>query len=59
MGMISDRQRGVGPDARIAPRLSLAISEARFVEIMGALDLPEPKMIKTAVPANLACGELQ
>jgi hypothetical protein len=38
-------------NARIANR-----TREEFVEIMGALDLPKPKQIDIAVPANRACG---
>ncbi len=37
------------------PRLQVK-SEAEFVEIMNNLDLPNPKLMDVAVPANLRCG---
>ena len=37
-------------------RLGGGRSEAEFVEIMAALDLPYPKKIDVAVPANRRCG---
>ena len=36
------------------PRLSK--SEAEFLQIMRNLELPYPKKIDTALPANLVCG---
>lgn len=38
------------------PRLA-GKSEAEYVEIMNNLDLPDPKLMDVAVPANLACGQ--
>lgn len=40
------------------PRLAKT-SEAEFVEIMNNLNLPKPKRIDEAVPANLNCGNPQ
>lgn len=40
------------------PRLAKT-SEAEFVEIMENLNLPKPKRIDEAVPANLQCGKTQ
>ncbi len=37
------------------PRLEPATREA-FIELMNGLDLPDPKMMDVAVPANRACG---
>jgi len=37
------------------PRLQVG-SEAEFVEIMNNLNLPNPKLMDVAVPANLRCG---
>lgn len=37
------------------PRLA-GKTEAEYVEIMNNLDLPDPKLMDIAVPANLACG---
>lgn len=39
------------------PRLA-GKSEAEYVEIMNNLNLPNPKMMDKAVPANLACGNI-
>jgi glyoxylase-like metal-dependent hydrolase (beta-lactamase superfamily II) len=41
------------------PRLGGGKSVEEFVAIMTALDLPRPKMMDVAVPANLECGEVQ
>lgn len=38
------------------PRLA-GKSEAEYADIMNNLDLPDPKMMDIAVPANLACGQ--
>ncbi len=38
------------------PRLQLSKNE--FIEFMDTLNLPDPKMMDIAVPANLSCGEL-
>lgn len=46
----------IGEEKRHNPRLGLARSEAEFVEIMASLDLPRPRMIDEAVPANMRCG---
>ena len=40
------------------PRLA-GKTEAEYVDIMNSLDLPDPKMMDIAVPANLACGQLR
>jgi glyoxylase-like metal-dependent hydrolase (beta-lactamase superfamily II) len=45
----------IGEEKRFNPRLA-GKSEADYVAIMNGLNLPEPKMMRTAVPANLACG---
>ncbi|MEQ9738011.1 MAG: MBL fold metallo-hydrolase, partial [Algiphilus sp.] len=37
------------------PRLA-GKTEAEYVDIMNNLNLPDPKMMDIAVPANLACG---
>lgn len=39
------------------PRINLP-SEAAFIEHMNNLNLPNPKMMDIAVPANLACGKV-
>ncbi len=38
------------------PRLA-GKSEAEYVQIMNDLNLPDPKLMDVAVPANLACGK--
>lgn len=38
------------------PRLNVRVSEQQFIEIMGELHLPSPKLIDVAVPANQVCG---
>lgn len=47
----------VGEEMRNNPRLA-GKSREEFMAIMAALDLPAPKMIDTAVPANRLCGSL-
>jgi sulfur dioxygenase len=47
----------IGEERRHNPRLS-GKTEAEYVEIMRNLNLPDPKMMDLAVPANLACGRL-
>lgn len=46
----------VGEEKRFNPRLGGGRTQAEFVAIMAALDLPEPRKIAEAVPANLECG---
>ena len=41
------------------PRLGGGKSVQEFVAIMGALNLPRPKKMDVAVPANRQCGEIQ
>jgi len=41
------------------PRLKTGITEACFIEIMSELNLPKPKRLHIAVPANMACGKQQ
>lgn len=38
------------------PRLNLKVSKEEFIHIMANLNLPYPKKINEAVPANLVCG---
>jgi glyoxylase-like metal-dependent hydrolase (beta-lactamase superfamily II) len=47
----------IGEEKHYNPRLA-GKTEAEYVEIMNALDLPDPKMMDVAVPANLICGVL-
>ena len=45
----------IGEEKHANPRLEPATKEA-FTELMNNLDLPDPKMMDVAVPANRACG---
>lgn len=45
----------IGEERRNNPRLA-GKTEAEYIDIMNNLDLPDPKMMDVAVPANLACG---
>jgi glyoxylase-like metal-dependent hydrolase (beta-lactamase superfamily II) len=47
----------VGQERARNPRLGGGRSVDEFVAIMGALNLPRPKRIDLAVPANRACGD--
>jgi glyoxylase-like metal-dependent hydrolase (beta-lactamase superfamily II) len=47
----------IGMEKRFNSRISAAHSKAEFVKIMTELNLPMPKKIREAVPANLACGQ--
>ncbi len=49
----------VGQEKATNQRLNRSITEDEFVRIMDALNLPNPKLIDIAVPANLACGQPQ
>lgn len=46
----------IGEERRHNPRLA-GKTRAQYIEIMQNLDLPDPKMMDVAVPANLACGQ--
>ncbi len=46
----------IGEEKRFNPRLTL--SRDAFIEYMASLDLPDPKLIMEAVPANQSCGRL-
>ena len=46
----------VREERRFNPRLGGGRSEAEFCEIMAALDLPFPRRINEALPANMRCG---
>lgn len=48
----------VGEEKRLNPRLGQSRSLDEFVAIMAELELPYPKKIDLAVPANLRCGVL-
>jgi sulfur dioxygenase len=45
----------IGEEKRHNPRLA-GKTEAEYVDIMRNLNLPNPKLMDIAVPANLACG---
>ena len=47
----------VGEEKLYNPRLAEAILEQDFVGYMKHLDLPHPKQMELAVPANLGCGK--
>ena len=46
----------IGEERRHNPRLA-GRTEAEYIAIMNGLDLPDPKMMDVAIPANLACGK--
>jgi glyoxylase-like metal-dependent hydrolase (beta-lactamase superfamily II)/rhodanese-related sulfurtransferase len=46
----------VGEEKRLNPRVGDGKTEAQFAELMDNLNLPAPKKIDVAVPANLHCG---
>ncbi len=50
-------QSTIGEERRANPRLQLP-TQQEFVRYMESLDLPDPKMMDVAVPANQACGKL-
>ncbi|MGB3288544.1 MAG: MBL fold metallo-hydrolase [Burkholderiaceae bacterium] len=45
----------IGEERRFNPRLAGKTRE-QYIEIMQGLNLPNPKMMDMAIPANLACG---
>jgi sulfur dioxygenase len=47
----------VGEEKRFNPRLGEGISERDFAGYMDNLNLPHPKQMDIAVPANLKCGK--
>jgi sulfur dioxygenase len=47
----------IGEEKQTNPRLAGKTME-EYVEIMNNLNLPNPKMMDAAIPANLACGNL-
>ena len=49
----------VGQEKARNPRLGGGKTLDQFVAIMAALDLPRPKKMDIAVPANRACGEVR
>jgi sulfur dioxygenase len=46
----------IGLEKRLNPRLKDGITMEQFTQIMASLNLPYPKKIQEAVPANLLCG---
>lgn len=46
----------IGEEKRYNPRLA-GKSRADYIAIMNGLNLPNPKLMDIAVPANLACGQ--
>jgi sulfur dioxygenase len=46
----------IGEEKHFNPRLA-GKTESEYVEIMKGLNLPNPKMMDVAIPANLACGQ--
>jgi glyoxylase-like metal-dependent hydrolase (beta-lactamase superfamily II) len=48
----------VGQERARNPRLGAGKSVDEFIEIMAGLNLPRPKKIDVAVPANRACGDV-
>lgn len=48
----------IGQEKTRNPRLGGGKTVDEFLAIMAALDLPHPKMMDVAVPANLECGEV-
>ncbi|MFT7579105.1 MAG: sulfur dioxygenase [Myxococcota bacterium] len=47
----------VAEEKAFNPRLNLGIKESEFVAIMDNLNLPTPRLMDVAVPANQACGQ--
>ncbi len=45
----------IGEEKQYNPRIA-GKTEAEYVAIMNSLNLPDPKLMDIAVPANLACG---
>jgi sulfur dioxygenase len=46
----------VGEEKQFNPRINVAVTEDDFCKTMKGLNLPNPKKIHEAVPANLNCG---
>lgn len=46
----------IGEERRCNPRIAGKTRE-QYIEIMRNLDLPDPKMMDVAIPANQACGQ--
>ncbi|MCA9515989.1 MAG: MBL fold metallo-hydrolase [Myxococcales bacterium] len=47
----------IGEEKRVNPRVA-GRDRAAFIELMAALNLPRPKKLDVAVPANRACGKV-
>lgn len=47
----------IGEERRFNPRLA-GRSEAEYVAIMNSLNLPDPRLMDIAIPANLGCGQV-
>ena len=52
------RVSSIGQEKARNPRLGGDKSMDEFIAIMAALNLPNPKMMDVAVPANLECGDV-
>jgi len=50
-------QSTIGEERRFNPRLQVVDANA-YRELMDALNLPDPKLMDIAVPANQACGDV-
>lgn len=48
----------IGEEKRYNPRLA-GKTRQQYIEIMNGLNLPDPKLMDIAVPANLACGQIR
>ena len=49
----------IGLEKKYNPRVGAGRSQAEFIQIMSRLNLAQPKKIHEALPANLACGQIQ
>ena len=47
----------IGYEKKFNARINLETSEESFIKTMSSLNLPPPKKINEAVPANLVCGK--
>ncbi len=47
----------IGEEKRFNPRLA-GRSETEYVAIMNGLNLPDPRLMDIAIPANLGCGQV-
>jgi glyoxylase-like metal-dependent hydrolase (beta-lactamase superfamily II) len=50
-------QSTIGEEKRFNPRLQINNAE-EYAEIMDNLNLPEPKLMDIALPANISCGKV-